>query len=118
MWVQVLRSGRPFLEASHVNLGLITWIITISTNVVLTTLIITRIYMARLRSIGETGKENIRPFMSVASMLVESQAIYTVVGLIVLIGLKTNGMVVGLFAHTFGMLEVSPVVAFASLPDN
>ena len=45
--------------------------------------------------------------MSVANMLVESQAIYALVGIVVLVGVKVDIRIVNVLANTFGILEVS-----------
>ena len=44
--------------------------------------------------------------MSVANMLVESQSIYAVVGVAVLVAVKVDIQVVNVLANTFGILEV------------
>ena len=44
--------------------------------------------------------------MSVANMLVESQSIYALVGVVVLVGVKVDIQVVNVLANTFGILEV------------
>lgn len=108
-WVQILISGAPFLSAAHIDLGLIVWVLSISTNIVLTALIVLRILVARRRILSNgtsSANAQLRNCMSVGSMLVESQAIYAVIGILVLIGVKTSPSLVNVLANTFGIMEV------------
>jgi hypothetical protein len=106
IWAEILISGAPFVSDAHIDLGLINWVLSISTNFVLTALIVLRIFIARRSALGDAGREHVKTYMSVASMLVESQAIYAVIGIVVLVGVKTNIRIVNVLANTFGIMEV------------
>jgi len=105
IWSEILLTGAPFLSSSHIDIALINWVLTISTNIVLTALIILKILLARRAVATDVGPEHLAVYTSVASMLVESQSIYAIIGIVVLVGVKTNSQVVNALANTFGLME-------------
>lgn len=77
-----------FLHA-NVNLGLIYWSLSIAVNVLVTILIVTRIFFmqrAIAQALGVSSRQSDKAYADISTMLVESAALYTIPGIIFLAG--------------------------------
>jgi hypothetical protein len=101
-WTRVLRSGKPILAAGNVDVRFILAILGVSMSVLVTSLIILRIFLVRRKLMKMFGKApDFTPYLGVISMLVESQVLYTAFGIVVLASLRTNRVVLNVFINSF-----------------
>ncbi|KZT33318.1 hypothetical protein SISSUDRAFT_993197 [Sistotremastrum suecicum HHB10207 ss-3] len=105
----ISQPGASLWTTTTVPFALIYWSISISLNIILTTLIAGRLLWIR-HSIREVlGEEHTRTLTSVAAMLVESSSLYTVIGIAFLITYRIESSVQNLIIPTLGVVQsISP----------
>ncbi|VDC01090.1 unnamed protein product [Peniophora sp. CBMAI 1063] len=86
----VTRPNSSIFASTSVNLGLIYWSLSIAVNVLVTLLIVARVYFAQRalsRALGvERSSHSDRLYTNVSAMLIESAALYTIPAIIFLVG--------------------------------
>ena len=83
------RPGSSILLANSVKFGLAYWSLSVAVNVVVTALIVLRLYTARRRlaeAMGTAGRDSGKLYTNVSAILVESAALYTIPAIIFLVG--------------------------------
>ena len=79
------RPGSSILLANSVKFGLAYWSLSVAVNVVVTALIVLRLYTARRRlaeAMGTAGRDSGKLYTNVSAILVESAALYTIPAII------------------------------------
>ncbi|KAI0057349.1 hypothetical protein BV25DRAFT_1812519 [Artomyces pyxidatus] len=91
--ITVSHPGNNMFSHSAVNFGLVYWSFSIALNVILTTLIVGRLlYMRRRIADGPFNGSHTNVYLSIAAILVESAALYSICMIVFLIGYSTDGM--------------------------
>ena len=106
----VTRPNSSIFTSTTVNLGLIYWSLSIAVNVLVTILIVARIYVvqrALSRALDEHSKHSDKFYSNVSAMLIESAALYTIPGIIFLVGYSLHSTL----QFTVGPLECIQVSA-------
>ena len=102
------RNGTQFLAKVNIQSTTIFWSLTVALNLLLTTLIVLRIVRARKAVRSALGPDHTSTYYSVAAMLVESSALFSIFGLAFVISLPINNNNVSLIVLApFGLLTVS-----------
>ncbi|VDC01103.1 unnamed protein product [Peniophora sp. CBMAI 1063] len=85
----VTRPNSSVFASSSVNLGLIYWSLSIAVNVLVTALIVARVYFAQRaldHAFGVSSRRSDRLYSNVSAILIESAALYTIPAIIFLVG--------------------------------
>ncbi|VDB89450.1 unnamed protein product [Peniophora sp. CBMAI 1063] len=85
----VSRPGSSILLANSVKFGLAYWSLSVAVNVIVTILIVLRLFAARrtlAKAMGTAGRDSGELYTNVSAILVESAAIYTIPAIIFLVG--------------------------------
>lgn len=105
--VWLLSTGMGLFSAQALDLGTAFWSLSISQNVLVTTLICARLFHARHRITSALGGEHGRLYTRVCAMLVESAALYSIWGLVVLIAYtKDASAILNLFVMALSQVQV------------
>lgn len=83
-------SGAGFWATETVKIGTAYWSLTISLNVLLTILIVSRLLTQRNKIQLVLGKQHSRMYTSISAMLIESAALYSIWALVFLISYAKN----------------------------
>jgi vacuolar-type H+-ATPase subunit I/STV1 len=98
--------------ANTINFGIAYWTLSFTVNILVSGLIAGRLIWYRNRFRKQIGTHSWGSqdgsYLSIAAMIVESAAIYTVVGLTFLGLFATNNPAQGLLISVLGQVEVSP----------
>ena len=104
--VQLTPAGANLWTSSAINFGISYWSISVSINIVVTTLIVGRLLYLRSRTLLVLNKEQARTYTSIAAMLVESAALYSVTGLIFIISYALDSMVQHVMLQVLAHVQV------------
>ncbi|KZV68916.1 hypothetical protein PENSPDRAFT_502472 [Peniophora sp. CONT] len=85
----ITRPESSIFLSTNVNLGLIYWSLSIAVNIIVTVLIVARIFFVQraiAQALGVDSRKSDRMYTDVSAMLIESAALYTIPGVIFLAG--------------------------------
>ncbi|KAJ6484011.1 hypothetical protein C8R45DRAFT_1214893 [Mycena sanguinolenta] len=88
--VSMTRPGADFWTQEAVKFGIAYWSLSISLNIILTTLIAGRIWFTRRRLVQAIGRQDSGTYVSIAAMLIESASLYSGWSMIFLICYARN----------------------------
>lgn len=93
------------------NFGIPYWSISAGLNILVTSLIVARLYFIRRKTRAVLSSSHSRTYTSIAAMLVESAALYSTVALIFIITYARNSMVQNLMLPLLGQVQaISPLL--------
>ena len=94
-----------------VNFGIPYWSISAGLNILVTSLIVARLYAIRRRTKAVLSASHSKTYTSIAAMLVESAALYSVTALIFIITYARNSNVQNLMLPLLGQVQaISPLL--------
>jgi len=88
------------------TLGLVCWSMSVTTTILVTILIVSRLLLMRYRIRKVMGPEHESPYVSISAMLIESALLYSTVGLIFIISFAKNNAAANLFLPLIGQVQV------------
>ncbi|KAF7792947.1 hypothetical protein EIP86_004050 [Pleurotus ostreatoroseus] len=109
--------GGFFFGSKSINFGTPYYALSISLNVVVTTLICYRLLRMSSQIKQLLGKDNAEPYTNVAAVLIESAAPYTLAGIMVLIPYARGNLVSVALGQVWTKLTVRPS-SYASMPSD
>ncbi|TCD68387.1 hypothetical protein EIP91_010896 [Steccherinum ochraceum] len=109
--VQLAQPGATLWEASNVNFALVYWSSSIATTILLTCLIVGRLFYTRYQVRAALGPRYQASYFSVSALLIESAFLYTSVAIIFLVTYARNSTVNFLFFGLLGQMEsIAPLM--------
>ncbi|KAL5526074.1 hypothetical protein ACEPAG_7412 [Sanghuangporus baumii] len=108
---QLTQPNANLWTKTTLNFGIPYWSISISLNILVTLLIVGKLYFIRRRTRAVLSTHHSRTYTSIAAMLVESAALYSGTALIFLISYARNSMVQNLVLPVLGQVQaISPLL--------
>jgi len=108
---QLTQPGASLWTSVAISFGIPYWSISVSLNIIVTLLIVGRLFYLRMRTRMALSKEHAKMYTSIAAMLVESAMLYSTFGLIFIISYARNSMVQNVLLPTLGHIQaVSPLL--------
>lgn len=106
--VQLTHPDSTLTTGNTINFGLAYWPISVSINVLVTSLIVGRLlyFRARVRHAFALAPDHGRMYTSVVAMLIESAALYTVVGLLYIGTYATKNVAANVLVPVLGEVQV------------
>lgn len=105
--IGITKPGVGFWASSSARFTIAYWSLTLSLNVILTTLIAGRLWYMRQEIRGIFGKEHAKTYTSIMAMLIESASIITVFDLIFVVSYARNSNVQNLALPPLGVGQVN-----------
>ena len=103
---QLTPAGSSIWTSSTINFGISYWSISVSINIIVTTLIVGRLLYFRSRTLHVVNKEQAQTYTGIVAMLVESAALYSVTGLIFIISYALDNMIQHVMMHVLAHVQV------------
>ena len=103
---QLTHPGSTIWQQSNINIELAYWCTTISTNIILTALIVLHLLQVRRRVRNALGSTTKMPYLTVSAMLVEAACLYTAFGLAFLVPYAMGSTANLLFFPMLGQIQV------------
>lgn len=105
--IWLLTTGLDLFPAQALDLGTAYWSLSVSQNILVTILICARLFYVRHRITSALGSEHGRLYTHICAMLVESAALYSIWGLIVLVAYTKNATaVLNIFVMALSQIQV------------
>jgi len=104
--ISVTHSDNSFYAQRSVNISIAFWSISMGLNVILTIFIVGRLLYARYRIKSSLGSRYGQNYLSVASMLVESAALYSIWALVFLITYARGSAAQNILLPPLGQIQV------------
>ena len=106
MWLLQISSSGPF-ENSSINWTIPYFTLSLSLNILVTIAIVLRLLVYRHRIAGVLGSSHGSQYTSIAAMIVESAAIYSVFSICFLIPFALNSSISQIFLQALGQVQTS-----------
>lgn len=108
---QLTQPNANLWSTTTVNFGLPYWSISTGLNVLVTILIVGRLFVIRRRTRAALSNSHSRTYTSIAAMLIESAALYTSVALIFIVTYARNSDIQNLVLPVLGQVQaISPLL--------
>lgn len=108
---QLSQPNANLWSTTTVNFGIPYWSISVSLNVLVTSLIVAKLYFIRRRTRAVLSTHHSRTYTSVAAMLVESAALYSATALLFIITYARNSQIQNLVLPVLGQVQaISPLL--------
>ncbi|KAI5119328.1 hypothetical protein M0805_000558 [Coniferiporia weirii] len=108
---QLTQPDANLWSTTAVNFGIPYWSISAGLNVLVTSLIVARLFLIRARTRAVLSTHHARTYTSVAAMLVESAALYSATALLFVVTYAKNSQVQNLVLPVLGQVQaVSPLL--------
>lgn len=108
---QLTQPNANLWTVTTVNFGIPYWSISVGLNILVTSLIVARLYLMRRRTRAVLTSNHTKTYTSVASMLIESAALYSFLALVFIITYARNSNVQNLVLPVLGQIQaISPLL--------
>ena len=108
---QLTQPDANLWTTTTLNFGIPYWAISIGLNVLVTSMIVARLFMIRRRTSAVLSANHTKTYTSVAAMLVESAALYSITALIFIITYARNSNIQNLVLPVLGQVQaISPLL--------
>jgi hypothetical protein len=112
---QAAQPEQSLATVGTINVALSFWAIAVTLNLLLTIMILTRLFIARRHAVAALGREYGETYTGIAAIVIESASLYAVIGFIfiVLYGMQNLGML--FFLELLVQVEVSQLFFLVTL---